>query len=307
MPRPLVAVDWGTSSLRVARLDAAGAALESRELPRGILTVPAGGFPAVLQEACGEWLAVPGTRVLMCGMVGSRQGWLEAPYVACPAGFPELVRALAWPEPGRIAIVPGARCEHGGVPDVMRGEETKAFGALRLLGLDAARVLMPGTHSKLATLSQGRLQDFTTCMTGEVYALLRQHSILARTLPAHDDDGLDEAAFLQGVGLSCSGHGLLHAAFSARTLSLFGRLGEAQGPSYLSGLLVGEELRERGLHAAKPAARHADLPLVLVGAEALTRRYALALRHLGQAPQVAGQDTTWRGLRAIDDAWEAHA
>ncbi|MBE7941465.1 MULTISPECIES: 2-dehydro-3-deoxygalactonokinase [Ramlibacter] len=297
MPRPLVGVDWGTSSLRVARIAVDGQALEARELPRGILTVPAGGFAAVLQAACAGWLDAPAPLVLMCGMVGSRQGWLEVPYARCPAGFEALVAGLAWPEPGRMAIVPGLRCENAGVPDVMRGEETKAFGVLRVLGLDQARVLMPGTHAKLATLADGRLQGFATCMTGEAYALLRQHSILARTLPAQDGP-LHEPAFLRGLDIAHAGRGLLHAAFSARTLALFGQLDEAQGPSFLSGLLIGEELRERALQPAGP-------PLVLVGADALTRRYALALAHLGLPAQTAGQEATWCGLRAIADAWEA--
>ena len=85
--RPLIAVDWGTSSLRVARVDVHGRVLEERSLPRGILTVPPGGFPAVFQDACGDWMRVPGALALVCGMAGSRQGWIEAPYCACPAGF----------------------------------------------------------------------------------------------------------------------------------------------------------------------------------------------------------------------------
>lgn len=297
MARALVGVDWGTTQLRVARLDGAGHALEERELPRGILSVPAGGFAAVLQEACAGWLQAPAPRVLMCGMVGSRQGWLEAPYAACPAGFDALVAGLAWPEPGRIGIVPGLRCENAGVPDVMRGEETKAFGALKLLGLGEARVLMPGTHAKLATLAGGQLQGFATCMTGETYALLRQHSILARTMPGQDG-ALDATAFLRGLDIARAGRGLLHTAFSARSLALFGQLDAGQGPSFLSGLVIGEELRERELQPGGP-------PLVLVGAGTLTRRYALALAHLGHSPQTVGQEATWCGLRAIADAWEA--
>jgi 2-dehydro-3-deoxygalactonokinase len=144
--KSLVGVDWGTSSLRAARIAADGSVLEERSSTRGILTVPAGGFEAVLEETCGDWLA-DGTLCLVSGMAGSRQGWREAPYCPCPAGFAELQRALAWIMPGRIALVPGLSCEDAGVPDVMRGEEVQVFGALSLLGVTDGWFVLPGTHS----------------------------------------------------------------------------------------------------------------------------------------------------------------
>jgi 2-dehydro-3-deoxygalactonokinase len=285
-----IGVDWGTSSLRAARLDAAGEVLEERSLPRGILTVPAGGFPAVFDEACGDWMRGPGALALVCGMAGSRQGWVEAPYAACPAGFGDIAAQLTWIEPGRIALVPGLSCEEHGVPDVMRGEETQVFGALDLLGLHSALLVLPGTHSKWVRVVDGAIDRFATFMTGECYALLRQHSILARMMP-HDDGDLDAGAFVQGVQHARCGGSLLHAAFSARTLALFERLAPAALPSYLSGLVIGEELRAQDLRGT--------LSVAVIGAQALTRRYELALSTLGITVTRVGSQATWRGLRAI--------
>lgn len=287
MTRHLVAVDWGTSSLRAARIARdGGGVLAERASARGILTVAPGEFPAVLQETCGDWLSEHGALCLVSGMAGSRQGWQEAPYCPCPAGFGELAGALHWIAPGRIAIVPGLACEHAGVPDAMRGEEVQVFGAMDLLGLQDGLFVLPGTHSKRVRVQQGRVQDFATFMTGEVYALLRRHSIIARTLPA-GDGALDEEAFLRGVRHARTTGSLLQAAFSARTLALFERLPPAAQPSYLSGLVIGEELRMNDADAA---------PVVLIGSPALTARYALALRMLGCASRSLDARATWHGL-----------
>ncbi len=287
----LLAVDWGTSSLRGALMEPGGRVLEERSFARGILTVPAGKFGQVFESCFGDWM-LAGALCLICGMAGSQQGWREAPYCACPAGFDDIAGQLQWLEPGRIAIVPGLSMEKDGVPDVMRGEETQVFGALELLGLRDARLVLPGTHSKWVTVTQGRVTDFSTWMTGEFYALLRQHSILARTL-AGGDTAHDAAAFSQGIDHALHGHGLLNTAFSARTLSLFGRMAPEAQPSYLSGLVIGEELKAQTL---KPGDA-----VVLMGAEDLTARYQQALDRLGVSVKRVGADATWRGLRAIAD------
>lgn len=293
--KPLIAVDWGTSSLRAALLDADGTVLEETASPRGILTVAAGEFAPLLIATCARWVGTGGTFHLLSGMVGSRQGWQEAAYCPCPCGFAEVASRLAWipPSPGleRVAIVPGLSHEMEGVPDVMRGEETQVFGALALLGLQDARLVLPGTHSKWVRVGGGRIEGFSTFMTGEFYALLRQHSILARTLP-EADGALDEAAFLRGVQHARGSASLLHAAFSVRTLALFDRLPAAALPSYLSGLVIGEELRTQSLEAG-------TAPVVVIGAPALTLRYEIALKAFGLAARCIGSEATWRGLWAI--------
>ena len=295
----LLVVDWGTSSLRGAWMDARGSVVEERSFDRGILTVAAGDFPLVFDACFGDWMKTNDALCLMSGMVGSKQGWLEAPYCTCPAGFGELAASLAWVEPGRVAIVPGLSCEHDGlpevrrlqrVPDVMRGEETQIFGALRLLGLREALVLLPGTHSKWAQVQAGRIQSFSTFMTGEFFALLRQHSILSRTLPA-SDGAFDAEAFEQGVTLALRSNSLLQTAFSARTLSLFDRLPAVALPSYLSGLVIGEELRGQTWGA--------DAHVVIIGSETLTQRYQIALALRGVSAQRMGSKAAWAGLWAI--------
>ena len=292
--RPLVALDWGTSSLRGARLADDGSVVEERAFPRGILTVPIGGFPAAFSEHFGDWMELPGALCLIAGMAGSRQGWLEAPYCPCPAGFDDLTRRLVWVEPGRIAIVPGLSCELHGVPDVMRGEETQVFGALRLTGWTDGLLVLPGTHSKWVQVRGGRIEHFATLMTGEFYALLRRHSILARTMPAEEVDTRGELhgdAFDAGVALALRGGSLLHHAFSVRSLALFDRLPAAQAPSYLSGLVIGEELRSQQLVR--------DTQVLVVGDPSLTQRYQRALAHCGVGAECIGAQATWGGLHAL--------
>ncbi|MES2631964.1 MAG: 2-dehydro-3-deoxygalactonokinase [Pseudomonadota bacterium] len=288
MKRPLIAVDWGTTSLRVALLDERGQALQERSSAQGILSVQPGEFASVLAKACSGWPA--GALTLICGMAGSRQGWMEAPYAACPAGFGDIAGQLLWVAPESVAIVPGLSCEHHGVPDVMRGEETQVFGALEALSLDSARLVLPGTHSKWVRATNRTIEGFSTFMTGETYALLRHHSILSRTMPA-DDSQFDEPAFRVGLEHAFACGNLLQAAFSARTLSLFDRMPSQVMPSYLSGLVIGEELRAFAVDDADP--------VIIVGSDALAQRYGVALQWLGISSRSPGSQVTWRGLAAI--------
>jgi 2-dehydro-3-deoxygalactonokinase len=295
--RPLIAIDWGTSSLRGARLDSTGQVLASREFPRGILTVPPGQFEAVFHELFGDWMQAPDALCLISGMAGSRQGWQEAPYCPCPAGFAELGQHLLWLQPGRMALVPGLSClgqDALRTPDVMRGEEVQIFGALQLAGRDSATLVLPGTHSKWAQVQGGRVTRFQTFMTGEVFALLSQHSILGKTLDL--TGAFDEAAFLQGVDQSQPSGSLLNKLFAVRTLGLFERLSAMALPSYLSGLLIGEEVRSQSLSPAQ------DGPVVLIGSDALRLRYTLALQHLGIGCESRGTEATWAGLFALASA-----
>jgi 2-dehydro-3-deoxygalactonokinase len=278
----LIAVDWGTTSLRGALLDEAGRVLAERSAPLGILNVPGGDFAGTFAAQFSEWMREAGSLCLISGMAGSRQGWQEAPYAACPAGLDELTERLHWIEPGRIALVPGLSVEQGGVPDVMRGEEVQIFGALSLTGLADGLFVLPGTHNKWVTVRGGRVTGFRTYMTGEVYGLLTRHSILSRTTQA--DAPLDEAAFLDGVRRAGKGEGLLHNAFE--------RLAPAPSASYLSGLLIGEELRTQS----------AGSEVILIGAPALTTRYALALKETGVATRTLGAEATWAGLAALSAA-----
>ena len=291
LQRPLIAIDWGTSSLRGACFDVHGQPLDQRQFARGILTVPAGEFPAVFDASFGDWLQQdPDALCLLSGMVGSRQGWQEAAYCPCPAGFAELGARLLWLQPGRLAIVPGLSVQqHDGLPfaqhDVMRGEEIQIFGALALLGLQDATVVLPGTHSKWAQVSQGRVSGFRSFMTGEVYALLAQHSIFSRTLPA--DAPWHEATFQAAVRLAQNTPSVLSSIFGTRTLALFDTLPAEHHPDFLSGLLIGEELRAM-------LSQRTD-PLLLVGSASLTARYQSALQALRLSATTLGDEATWAG------------
>lgn len=295
----LLAVDWGSSALRGALLAPDGQVQEERAFEHGVLRVAPGQFPQVFGQCFGDWMT-PGRLCLMSGMVGSRQGWQEAPYCPCPARFADLGRHLLWLQPGRLAIVPGlSQADQGREPpDVMRGEETQIFGALQLLQRDRARLVHPGTHCKWVQVQDGHITGFSTWMTGEFYALLRRHSILARTLP-EEEPPADAAAFAAGVQRALDGPGLLHHAFGVRTFSLLGGMDAVALPSYLSGLLIGEELKAQALQAGEE--------VVVIGARALTTRYSQALALLGVSSQVVGEASTWAGLHALAQTLELHA
>ena len=309
-PPALLAVDWGTSSLRAALLDERGGVLDQHASARGLVAIPAGGWAAAFDAEFGGWMARwPGLLCLMSGMVGSRQGWAEVPYCAAPADLVDLVRGLLWLQPGRLAIVPGVSVQAAhvdcaapaddtlrAVPDVMRGEETQVMGALALQGLSDATLVLPGTHSKWVTVHGGRISDLRTAMTGECYALLRRQSILARGLPEAEPP-LHAAAFDLGVQRARAPGGLLHHLFGVRTLALFERLCAADLASYLSGLVIGEEMRAQLQAVAAPGGIHR--PVLLVGDDALTARYQRALGLWGVAATRIGAEAGWRGLWAL--------
>jgi len=292
----MIAVDWGTSSFRAYRLDATGAVREQRSAAAGLLSC-GGRFAEVLAQQLDGW---DDDFVLMAGMVGSRSGWREVPYVACPAGREQIGAGVVELDAGpgrRVAIVPGVSWHAAGAaPEVMRGEETQVLGLLeRLHGDGPHNVCLPGTHSKWVQVHGGRIVGLRTAMTGELYALLRRHSLLAALMPAAgEDDGDDAEAFAQGVAASAADGGLAHQLFGVRTRGLFGELGAAGAPSYLSGLLVGHELR--ALHSSAGGVVH------LVGGAALTPRYTRALALLGATAQAHGEDLSATGLFRIATA-----
>jgi 2-dehydro-3-deoxygalactonokinase len=281
-----LALDWGTSTLRAWRLGEAGCVLAQRQQPWGLMHLPAGGFEAALRGITDGWLD-DGVPLIAAGMVGSAQGWREVPYVDCPAGAEALASGLLAIDAGAgltLHVGPGVRHPR---PDVMRGEETQCLGALALQPALAERatLLLPGTHSKWLRVAHGRIVDFQTYMTGELYALLREHSILGRPARVAGPQASNEA-FDRGVA-ALRGEpqaGLSPLLFGTRALVLSGRLQAAQSLDYLSGLLIGEELR------CALAQHDAAAPLALIGDGALCARYqrALALHGMTRAPTVEG-------------------
>jgi 2-dehydro-3-deoxygalactonokinase len=279
----VIAVDWGITSFRAWRLAPDGTVLDRMSGPFGIRSVADRDFAGVLERAVGAWRPAP---VLMCGMIGSRQGWVEAPYVAVPAGLAAIAAALV-PVPGaaRIWIVPGVSQDP---PDVMRGEETQILGVAATLGQGRHVLCLPGTHSKWAVLEDGQVVGFRTAMTGEVFALMRTQSILAPLVAEGAGDDAD--AFDAGIDRARDEGGLLHHLFGLRAAVLLGRLAPAALPSMLSGLLIGHEIAE--LSAEAPTVR-------LVGGAALTGRYARALARFGISSTTHGEETAAHGLFAI--------
>jgi len=299
MAAALIAIDWGTTSARAYRLDARGRILDEQSAPLGVQKVEPGKFPRALTALLGG--DVPeGVPMIACGMLGSRQGWIEAPYRECPADFDGVAAALT-PVPGtRLCIVPGLVCRDAdGVPDVMRGEETQIMGALDddTRAQAAPRVVvLPGTHSKWALVLGRTIQAFATFMTGELYAVLCEHSILGRlaTTGGHGDG----AALERGVRLSLRDAATLpHDLFSARTLALTGALAPEAVADYLSGLLLGAEVAA----GRRWLERHAVMggSLILVGEATLCERYRRALALAGVEAAMGAPNAAARGLWRI--------
>jgi 2-dehydro-3-deoxygalactonokinase len=292
LSRPVIAVDWGTSTFRAYLLDETGGIAGRRETAGGILRVRGGDFATALEAEIAPWLAGSSDPlVVMSGMIGSRQGWREVPYVSCPASPAEIAAGLEridWGA-GEAWIVPGLLDDsRPGQPDVMRGEETQVLGAFAALPADGGLVCLPGTHSKWVRVENGTLQGFATYMTGEVFDLLQGHSILSRLMTKGAVNA--DRWFLEGVDVGRQG-GLLNRLFTARSRALTGDLPEDEVRSYLSGLLIGNELAS--------AVPHEPREVHLLGSPALTALYEAALESLGHRATRLDADAVAAGLLTL--------
>ena len=269
----LIGLDWGTSSARAYRIADDGTLLDSRQADCGLQRLGATTFAQAFDTLLGDWRDEPVPR-LAAGMIGSRNGWIEVPYVGTPATLSALADGLGRTPDGELVIVPGVITRDVlGTPDVIRGEETQLVGALDDHAADALLV-MPGTHSKWVIARGGALAGFATWMTGEIYALMLAHSILGRLAESADSDPRDRA-FGRGVERGLRDGAIMHDCFAARSLVLTGELAPADVAGFLSGLLIGREVRD----GRRWAREHGDDfgNVLVVGADALAARYLQAL------------------------------
>jgi 2-dehydro-3-deoxygalactonokinase len=282
-----IAVDWGTTNRRAYRLDAEGKNAGEFEDGKGVLSVPAGGFPEAVKEIRDRLGDLP---LLLAGMVGSNRGWKEAPYVPCPAGIDDLVQHLAWVGE-REAIVPGVSYIGDGRADVMRGEEVQLLGAVANGSVDPmGMVCHPGTHNKWATLRHGKIGEFRTVMTGELFSLLKDHSILSDLL-----QGKVEAndAFKQAAHTAIYDEALPADLFTVRARVLLGQAKKEDAASYTSGLLIGTDVRI-GLATPTGANIH------VLGRPELTHLYAAAIDQAGRtAVELDGEKCFLAGAQEI--------
>ncbi|NQW12434.1 MAG: 2-dehydro-3-deoxygalactonokinase [Alphaproteobacteria bacterium] len=291
-----IGVDWGTTTFRAFRFDEHGTVLEARRAEAGIRAIDDGDFEGALEHLVGDWLdAADASPVVLSGMIGSRQGWIEAPYLPCPADLGDLADALVPLDLGRgrrVHVAPGLSChDAGGVPDVMRGEEVQILGTIDCLGAGSATLCLPGTHSKWAWVEGRRVTGFATYMTGEVFDVLRRHTILGTTI---EHAAWDQAAFGDGVARAAEaeGGGLLHQLFGVRASGLFGELSPETSGAFLSGLIIGHELRAA-------LAGHRGGPVHLIGEEGLVRLYRAALAHFKIEAIEGPSDAAARGLGVL--------
>jgi 2-dehydro-3-deoxygalactonokinase len=280
-----IAVDWGTTNRRAYRIAGDGRCADEFEDSRGVLSVKAGEFP----DAVGEIRTRLGDQpMLLAGMIGSNRGWIEAPYIPCPAGADDLVSGLTWAD-DRTAIVPGVRDDQRA--DVMRGEEVQLLGAVAGGSIPAdATVCHPGTHNKWVEVAAGRIATFRTVMTGELFSLLKEHSVLSDLLVPPVELG---EAFDAGVRHGLASDDLQAELFSVRARVLLGKARREEAASYTSGLLIGGDVRI-GL-GTTPAAK-----VSVMGRRELTSLYAAALALAGHDPvELDGEQCFLAGIQHI--------
>jgi 2-dehydro-3-deoxygalactonokinase len=298
MPPVLIAIDWGSSSFRAYLMSPDAQVLDEVASGDGIGSVARGAYSATLKRLIGRWLeAHPSLPVVASGMVGSRHGWREAAYVQCPAGPSEVAAQLTPVEADgrRVHLAAGlSYVDEDAQPDVMRGEETEIFG---VADAGTGLIVLPGSHSKWAKVDGDRVVAFKTFVTGELFAALRDHTIVGAFAKAALAKSPGEP-FALGVRRgaaagACEGKsGLLGLMFGARSLPLMGALPDDDAGEYLSGLLIGAEIGEaRRLFPG-------ETPHV-AGAEALVERYLAAFQMLDVSARAAPRRAAARGLFRI--------
>lgn len=283
-----VAVDWGSTARRAYLIDPHGSIVDEIEDDAGVLSVPADRLGAEAEALSRRFGDRP---VLMAGMIGSNRGLVEVPYVACPADISAVAAGLVWVERDRVAIVPGLSLLSDAHADVMRGEEVQALG-LYAMGLAPGRAVIchPGTHTKWIELVDGAVTGFRTIMTGELFGLLKTHSILADLMKNDVNVG---PAFLRGVDHARMGGTLGADLFGARARVLLGAADAAETASFISGLLIGGDT---GFGLAEYDAGE----IIVLGRGSLTRLYAAAIEHRGfRTRQVDGAIALVAGMYAI--------
>lgn len=289
----LIGVDWGTSSLRAFLIGANGKVLDKVASSEGIMHVPGRDFEAAFGRLVGAWANGKELPILASGMITSRNGWVETPYVQVPLDAGDLARALVSHQTScgiELCFITGVTTDHASGPDVMRGEETQIIGA-SALGMSDGTFVLPGTHSKWIRVSKNRIEDYATYMTGEIFAALKEHTILGTLIQKgpFSPEGFSQGA---AAGLK-SGSALLHDLFHVRTLPLMGRMKATDVEDYLSGLLIGAEIksaRERGDAAGT---------ITIIGRSDLTGRYETALAVAGIESRRAPDDIVAMGYFLI--------
>ncbi|MGY4399169.1 2-dehydro-3-deoxygalactonokinase [Sphingomonas sp. UYAg733] len=283
-----LAVDWGTTNRRVYRITE-GVVQETQRDDRGILAVGPGGFEADVAAIRARMGDLP---MICAGMVGSNRGWVDVPYADSPADLVSLAAKLVWAEPGRTAIVPGVAVRGANYSDVMRGEEVQLLGAVAAgLVPGDAFLCQPGTHCKWATMAGGAITHFATAITGELFALLQKHSLLASQMIG---SVAPDADFLRGVH-DAADDALLTRLFGVRADFVTGSRDDTGATSYVSGLLIGTDVR---------AQRVADREIFLLADPQLGSLYAAAIHAAGgrthpidsQAAFVGGITRIWDSL-----------
>ena len=282
-----IAVDWGTTNRRAYLIDGSGQCTNEFEDRKGVLSVAAGAFPDAVSEIRQRLGDKP---LLLAGMVGSNRGWKEARYVPCPAGLDDLAAGLVWAGE-REAIVPGVSYSKNERADVMRGEEVQLLGAIAAGSVDPdGLVCHPGTHNKWATLREGKISEFRTVMTGELFSLLKDHSILS--------DLLQSPVELNESFRAAARHAITHEAlpadlFSVRSRVLLGQARKEDAASYASGLLIGADVR---VGLSYPTGAN----IAVIGRPELTCLYATAIAEAGRtAVELDGERSFLAGIHEI--------
>ena len=282
-----IAVDWGTTNRRAYRIDASGRCADQFEDDEGVLSVPEHGFPAAVREIRVRLGDAP---MLLAGMVGSNRGWKEVPYVSAPAGIDDLAAALVWPGE-REAIVPGVSYIKNDRADVMRGEEVQLLGGVAAGLVDPdGLVCHPGTHNKWVTLRGGKISEFRTVMTGELFSLLKQHSILSDVLQGAVEPN---QVFKDAVRCAIFNESLPAELFSVRARVLLGLAKKDDAASYTSGLLIGTDVR---IGLSNPTSAQ----VTIIGRPDLARLYASAIKETGRsALELEGEQCFLAGVQEI--------
>jgi 2-dehydro-3-deoxygalactonokinase len=273
-PGAFVAVDWGTSSFRGWLMSAKGQAIAESRGGEGMLHCVTSGFALVLRDHLTRLGAPNGMPVLICGMAGARQGWREAPYLKTPTRLEALHEgAIRVDVSGDIRILPGIAQARADRPDVMRGEETQLLGVTEpdFTGL----VCIPGTHSKWIRIEQGHVVEFSTYMTGELFSMISQHSILSHAVEMDGPSQADSGPFREGLAAALAApSGLSASLFRLRAAQLLGFEQRSDGAARLSGLFIGTEIADVRHQYGVQALR-------LIGAGQLGRLYEAALKAQG--------------------------